>query len=39
VLADYKIPEFLFFVEHIPRTAWGKADRRKLRAMAVECLE
>ncbi|CAB3756256.1 class I adenylate-forming enzyme family protein [Paraburkholderia solisilvae] len=34
VLAAYKIPEFLFFVDHIPRTAWGKADRRKLRAMA-----
>lgn len=36
VLADYKIPEFLFFVDHIPRTAWGKADRRRLRAMATE---
>jgi acyl-CoA synthetase (AMP-forming)/AMP-acid ligase II len=35
-LAEYKIPEFLFFVDQIPRTAWGKVDRRKLLAMATE---
>jgi acyl-CoA synthetase (AMP-forming)/AMP-acid ligase II len=33
-LADYKTPESLFFVDHIPRNAWGKVDRRKLLAMA-----
>jgi acyl-CoA synthetase (AMP-forming)/AMP-acid ligase II len=38
VLADYKIPEFLFFVEKIPRTTWGKVERRKLMAMAAEYL-
>jgi acyl-CoA synthetase (AMP-forming)/AMP-acid ligase II len=38
VLAEYKIPERLFFVDHIPHTAWCKADRRKLLAMATEYL-
>jgi long-chain acyl-CoA synthetase len=36
VLADYKIPEFLFFIDQIPRTTWGKVERRKLLAMAAD---
>jgi acyl-CoA synthetase (AMP-forming)/AMP-acid ligase II len=34
-LADHKVPERLLLVERIPRTVFGKPDRRALRAQAV----
>jgi long-chain acyl-CoA synthetase len=33
-LADHKLPETLLLVDSIPRTPFGKADRRALRALA-----
>ncbi|CAB3766631.1 class I adenylate-forming enzyme family protein [Paraburkholderia solisilvae] len=33
-LADHKLPETIFLVDSIPRTPFGKADRRALRALA-----
>ena len=34
-LAGYKIPRFIEFVDELPRTAVGKADRKALRAKAM----
>ncbi|CAB3754703.1 class I adenylate-forming enzyme family protein [Paraburkholderia solisilvae] len=33
-LADHKLPEAVLFVEQIPRTVFGKPDRRALRELA-----
>jgi long-chain acyl-CoA synthetase len=38
-LADYKLPEALLKVDHVPRTVFGKADRRALRALALASTE
>ena len=37
-LADHKLPETLLSVERIPRTSYGKADRRALRELARSAL-
>jgi acyl-CoA synthetase (AMP-forming)/AMP-acid ligase II len=33
-LADHKVPETLLLIEEVPRTAFGKIDRRALRELA-----
>ena len=38
-LADYKIPAYVLFVAHIPRTATGKYRQKEIIKMAIEKLK